>query len=55
MCEDCYLKYNAHIEESKDRSLDNEAGEVVQRRRSKLIFWRFQDDDGQSRSLCCIT
>ena len=28
MCETCYLKYNAHIEEVKQK-LDNEAGEVV--------------------------
>ena len=28
MCEDCYLKYNSHIEEVKQK-LDNEVGEVV--------------------------
>ena len=28
MCEDCYLKYNSHIEEVKEK-LDNAAGEVV--------------------------
>ncbi len=28
MCEDCYLKYNAHIDTVKEK-LDNEAGEVI--------------------------
>jgi len=28
MCEDCYLKYKAHVDERKDK-LDNVAGEVV--------------------------
>ena len=28
MCEDCYLKYNAHVDEIKEK-LDNAAGEVV--------------------------
>ena len=28
MCEDCYLKYNSHIEEVKEK-LENAAGEVV--------------------------
>ena len=28
MCEDCYLKYNAHIDTVKEK-LDNKAGEVT--------------------------
>ena len=28
MCEDCYLKYNSHVDEIKEK-LDNAAGEVV--------------------------
>ena len=28
MCDDCYLKYNAHVDKIKEK-LDNAAGEVV--------------------------